>query len=117
MDLARKKPLWSAMSEVFVDSEIDYSYIASRLRGHDRDCLSALFFDDVAPVCGPNMMSVIPPVWDFFDDDWLYAAILARQAAVQRLPRWRYRVGSAWRRWIFKREWRAIEAELDKPAA
>ena len=52
--------LWSALSEVFVDNEVDYAFIASQVAGFDRTMVQAAFYEDVAPACYSNMLAPIP---------------------------------------------------------
>ena len=73
--------LWSALSDVFVDTEVDYGYIARQVAGFDRATVQAAFYQDVAPACYSNMLAPIPPIWTGFDSAWLSATIEQAQAA------------------------------------
>lgn len=63
---SEREKIWMAFSDAFVDNEVDYNNIASRIRGFNLDQLEENIFREVAPYCGVNLMSVIPVVWDFF---------------------------------------------------
>ena len=62
-DLARKRPVWHAMSELFLDTELDDAHcrsIAARLAasGYGVDDLRAIMKEDVAPALATNLMGV-----------------------------------------------------------
>lgn len=59
--------IWEVMSEFFVDNEVDYDLEAKRLKKFPRGVLREIFFREVAPVCGPNFLTPVPPVWQGFD--------------------------------------------------
>lgn len=63
--------LWSALSDAFVDNEVDYPAIARQLAGFDPAVVRAAFFEEVAPVCHKNLRAPIPPIWTAFGDTWL----------------------------------------------
>lgn len=108
--------LWSALSEVFVDNEVDYLYIAEQLRNFDCATVQAALYEDVAPACYSNQLAPIPPIWTGFDSTWLAETIERNQAARQRWPlrHLRDRLFIAYLRRALKSEWAKIEAELDR---
>jgi hypothetical protein len=108
--------LWSALSEVFVDNEVDYGYIARQLQRFDRATAQAALYEDVAPACYGNLLAPIPPIWAGFDSAWLSATIERNQAARQRWPlrRLRDRLLIACLRRALKSEWAKIAQELDR---
>lgn len=55
--------LWSALSDAFVDNEIDYLEKARQLAGYDRAAVKAAFLESVAPVCHSNLQAPTPPIW------------------------------------------------------
>ncbi|SFP55573.1 hypothetical protein SAMN05216601_11510 [Ectopseudomonas composti] len=108
--------LWSALSEVFVDNEVDYTFIARQVAGFDRAMVQAAFYEDVAPACYSNMLAPIPPIWTGFDSTWLGETIERAQAARQRsaLRRLRDRLFIAYLCHALKAEWAKIAQELDR---
>jgi hypothetical protein len=108
--------LWSALSEVFVDNEVDYGYIARQLQGFDRATAQAALYEDVGPACYGNLLAPIPSVWAGFDSTWLAETIERNQAARQRWPlrRLRDQLFIAYLRRALQSEWAKIEAELDR---
>jgi hypothetical protein len=62
-EVRRKLPVWHALSELFLDTEIqasDYDYIARRLResGLPAEQIRQILADEVAPAFAPNLRSV-----------------------------------------------------------
>lgn len=108
--------LWSALSDVFVDNEVDYAGIARQLADFDRTTVEAAFYEDVAPACYTNLLAPIPPIWTGFDSVWLSETIERNQAARQRWPlrRLRDRLFIACLRRTLRSEWAKIVHELDR---
>lgn len=108
--------LWSALSEVFVDNEVDYAYIARQVAGFDRAMVRAAFFEDVAPACYSNMLAPIPPIWTGFDSAWLGETIERARAARQRstLLHLRDRLFITYLRRALRADWAKITQELDR---
>ena len=108
--------LWSALSDVFVDNEVDYPAIAQQLAGYDRAAVKAAFFEEVAPVCYSNLQSPIPPIWTAFDSAWLADTINRKLQArrASRLCHWRDQILFAYLRFRLREKWSRIEQELDE---
>lgn len=120
----RQKEIREALSEAFVDNEVDYAFLARGVAGVPLGELENIFFTEVAPHCGPNLMSAIPPVWAGFDRERLALGIRAMQARAARSTwgRLRHRLAVAFCRRRFGRLWDEIEAEVcnrraDSPAS
>ncbi|KVR35970.1 hypothetical protein WK13_16675 [Burkholderia ubonensis] len=120
IDLRERHDCWVVMSDLFVDNEVDYAYIAASLRKRcpnlSHAALEAAFFDEVAPVLGSNLLTPIPPVWLAFADEdvireisvWLdeqQASAFSRFEACCRRAICR-------RRCIFRSIWQALDREL-----
>jgi hypothetical protein len=81
-----RKEIWEALSDAFIDRELDetdYRYIARTVGNIDFDQLEEIFFNEVAPVCGPNLMTTIPPIWSGFKPDILANDIREIQIRLQ----------------------------------
>lgn len=111
-DLAARRPVWAALSELFLDTDIAPT-LAWRVRTlaqspYSIDELQAILVDEVTPACRWNLLSVAGE-WAGFDLDALEGAILARAAQRSRSP-WRRRLDPArwtvprWRDWQITRE-------------
>ncbi|WP_449105243.1 DUF7079 family protein [Pseudomonas mohnii] len=74
-DKLDQKILWVALSELFVDSEVDYKGVAKVARKYSIDEVEFALFERVAPVCVSNMLTPAPPIWWYFDEDQLISNI------------------------------------------
>ena len=87
-ELEVRRPVWEALSELYLDTEPDWSGVA-------RTCAASpytpwqirrILYDEVHPVLHLNLWSVAG-VWDGFDQEWLVSSILARKRPpLLRLP-------------------------------
>lgn len=92
MEVERRKPVWTAISHLFLDTEInegDIKNIASVLAssGYDRAELDRIYLYEVVPIVGPNLFSVAGE-WAGFDETWLYEQILKSIQNRTRLQTW-----------------------------
>jgi hypothetical protein len=103
-----------ALSDAFVDNDVDYADIARRVRGTAPEVLERLFFHEVAPVCHANLAMPAPPVWTGFDRNWLMERLERRRRARQTSAwcRLKERLLVAWLRRRYAKEWKAIRREL-----
>lgn len=69
------KALCEALSYAFIDSNVDYKYIASIARTFPLDYVEDLFFNYVAPACYYNTVAPVPSVIYYFDPDELHSNI------------------------------------------
>jgi hypothetical protein len=111
----RREDIWEALSDVFVDNEIDHMSIAGKVAGVDPARLEEIFFTEVAPYCGPNLMTPIPPVWAGFSREPLVEGIQEKLERIRHSPiaRLRHKGWVFFCRWYFRKEWRAIAAGLE----
>ena len=96
-ELERRKPVWTAFSEFWLDTELDETDLSriagiASASGYSIAELRDIYLYEVAPVVYLNCWSVAG-VWTAFDDEWLHAA--ARRNTERR---------SLWLRfWVFIR--------------
>ncbi len=74
-ELKRRKPVWIALSDLWLDTELsdsELSYIASVMdeSGYSIEELRSIYMDEVAPVVYTNLLS-FAGVWDGFNEKWL----------------------------------------------
>ncbi|WP_429023071.1 DUF7079 family protein [Aeromonas allosaccharophila] len=75
--------LCEALSDLFVDNEVDFEYIARMARAFPITHVETVLFEWVAPVCYTNTLTPVPPIWTGFERDSLWTEIqslLAREA-------------------------------------
>jgi hypothetical protein len=82
-ELERRRPVWSALSDLFLDTEVRPAH-AWRARvcarsGFDVPALRAIFDDELHPLLYSNPLSLAGE-WAGFDDAWLEGAIVSRRA-------------------------------------
>ncbi|MGO4005055.1 DUF7079 family protein [Pseudomonas fluorescens] len=71
------RELWVALSDLFVDTDVDYKRIARVISGCSIEEVEFALFQRVAPVCVANMLTPAPPVWWYFDEGKLIEEIEA----------------------------------------
>ena len=81
-DLQNRRPVWLALSELYLDSELDtedFERIADTLRSspYSKTELDRIMFDEVFPVLSPNLR-IVAGEWIGFDLAALQTAILER---------------------------------------
>ncbi len=119
-DLARRRPVWFARSELFLDTELqpsDQIRIARTLRDsrYDDATLLAILGDEVAPICGGNLLSVAGE-WAGFDGEWLEQEIVMLPAA-SRVARTIGRMNAGLTRRAVGRDLAAVRAALARGCA
>jgi hypothetical protein len=90
-DIPNRRPVWEALSEVFLDAEIpiaDLQRLGRTLAAspYTVDEVEEILYDEVYPVCIWNLLC-ITAVWPLFETDWLQAEILKRRRSRFRVPR------------------------------
>lgn len=94
-ELARRRPVWAALSALFLDSELgeaDYRHIARVLHGsgYAPEEWQTILRTEVAPVVGGNLWSVAGE-WAGFDGVWLETRVLGRAPRATLEGRWALR--------------------------
>ncbi|MFJ2338342.1 hypothetical protein ACIOMP_15880 [Pseudomonas protegens] len=87
------------LSDAFVDNEVDYAYIARETQAYDRAEVERILYEEVAPVCYINLMSVIPEIWIGFERESLLEEI-EDSLALRRNSRWQAFRDRLFIRWI-----------------
>ncbi|WP_258912692.1 DUF7079 family protein [Pectobacterium odoriferum] len=77
--------LCGALSDIFVDNEVDFKYISSIAKKFPVTIVEEILFEWVAPVCYTNLLTPAPSVWSGFDKK-LYGSIFATIEIKKALP-------------------------------
>ncbi|HWE96382.1 MAG TPA: hypothetical protein VG269_20635 [Tepidisphaeraceae bacterium] len=114
-DIERRRPVWSALSDLFLDTELDESalrYIGQKLvdSGYTDDELATILYGEVFPVCIWNLRSVAGE-WAEIDADWLQTRILGNE-------------GKFWKKWrclqfghrMIRDDWNTVMAIVHEQA-
>ncbi|SDI31811.1 hypothetical protein SAMN05216603_1412 [Pseudomonas benzenivorans] len=106
--------IWSALSDIFVDNEVDYKSIAKVLKPYKKSSVEKIFFTEVAPVCYSNMRTPVPPIWTAFDTAWLESEIdkMLKAREVSAMRRLKNKMFIAYLRWSLASEWKKVEVAL-----
>jgi hypothetical protein len=122
-ELERRKPVWTALSTLWLDTEIDAGdeeRIAAVLAasGYPMALLEQIYLYEVASVVAGNLLTPAG-AWQGFDETWLHAA--ARKRAENRglgLRLWvRFGFGRRLMTYATEVHWRAIKRLLDATSA
>ena len=89
-EIERRRPVWEALSAVFLDTEIDDAWRAeivatARASGYSVDELDAILWRELCPVLYVNLLPVAGE-WSGFDMAYVEQQILAHPAG--RLRQW-----------------------------
>ena len=88
-EIELRKPVWIAMSDLFLDTDVRLSYPATACVLADSPFtineLELIFKKEVAPVVGWNLWAMMG-AWDGFDENWLVSRIAPRVGAKFWLP-------------------------------
>jgi hypothetical protein len=116
---AERELIWVVMSEFFVDNEIDYDREVARISRFPTNVLKDIFFREVAPVCGPNMLTPVPAVWAGFDSDWIVSQINSLLSARERslICRISYETNVLYYRLRLSDVWSEVENAMDRERA
>jgi hypothetical protein len=88
IEIARRKPVWLALSELWLDTEltaVDINHIATKMveSGYSLSELRVICDSEIAPVVYNNLRSPAG-VWDGFDEHWLFEQIIAEMNKPKR---------------------------------
>lgn len=112
---AERASIQIALAEAFVDSAVDYAFIAERIRGYDLNVVEDILYSEVAPVCFSNLETPVPPVWTGFKDEWLLSEIETTLQARARSGTRRAvaKLKIAWLRYSYGYVWKEIMRFID----
>ncbi|WP_079202646.1 hypothetical protein [Pseudomonas sp. CC6-YY-74] len=100
-----------ALSDAFVDNDIDYADIAKRVSGFESEVLEQIFFSEVAHVCHSNLETPVPSVWTAFDGQWLDMEIdkMLKEREQSDALRQKDRLLVTYLKWRYSDLWQSIK--------
>lgn len=112
-DIENRKPVWDALSDLYLDTEIQDYTLASIADTCARSPYSIveierIMFLEVQPIVGINLKS-ITGVWDYFDQEWLAEKIMTRY----KRHSWRFWNIHLGKRY-FGKQWRDIISKIQE---
>ncbi|MBP5943568.1 DUF7079 family protein [Pseudomonas sp. P9(2020)] len=108
--------IYWALSDAFVDNEVDYKSIARQTEDYDPLEIKRMLYEEVAPVCHTNLETVIPTIWSAFNRGQLNSDI-AQMLEARASSRFRRQIDKLLIRWLefrYKYIWREISAHYRK---
>ncbi|KOX98900.1 DUF7079 family protein [Pseudomonas nunensis] len=114
LTLEHKNRVRIALAEAFVDSWVDYAYMAEQVRPYDLKIVEDILYMEVAPVCFWNLEAAVPPIWTGFEDESLLSEIEKALSARETSPVQRIidRLKIAWLRYSYGYIWKEILKNL-----
>ena len=95
-DLAQRRPVWAALSDLFLDTDVhlfrEYNAQILAASPYSLEELDAILREEVSPACAFNL-SLVAGEWVGFDPGWLEERIL--RGGPEPRPWWR-----RWRRYL-----------------
>lgn len=114
-DQLTDKDLCEALSDIFVDNEVDYDYIASVARNFPLEHVESVLFEWVAPVCYSNGLSPVPPIWSGFESEALWRDVqelIAKEKSAGLVRKGIINIRQLYLRREYGDEWRKLSALL-----
>ena len=119
-DVERRKPVWRALSDLWLDTAADDAAVNYIVRvmfesGYTLDELTHIYAHEVAPAVYKNAYNIFPGgVWGAFDPDWLQDEILRNIERQSRGGLYRYwvrsRAGQKLMTGMVEQDWRKIRS-------
>jgi len=110
MNEPSREEIWEALSDLFIDNDVNYPRIAEKLAafGANVETLEYIFFQEVAAFCGMNLLVSIPPVWVSFNREELCSGIktIIQENEKSLMKRMRHKGYVVFLRWYFRKEWK-----------
>jgi len=111
--LEKRKPLWLALSDLFLDTELqehNLNFIAKAMKTSDYSLaeIHDILMLEVFPVCIANLFSVAGE-WAGFDEAWLIKNIMNRKKP-NRFRQWMNKRNL----WMIKTPWEKVLSRYNK---
>jgi len=105
-----------ALSDAFVDTEVDYEAIARQTEDYDPDEIKRILYHEVAPVCHTNLETVIPMIWSAFNLENLKADVeeMLRMRERSCFHRQRDKLLIRWLEFRYSYIWKEIQKQYKK---
>ncbi|MCC4266191.1 hypothetical protein LL240_17300 [Oceanimonas baumannii] len=114
------KALCAALSDLFIDNQIDYDAIATVAKDFTLEHVETVLFEWVAPVCYTNALAPTPSVWSGFEPEQLWSEIVEyrrKLTATGFIGRWISHGRQIYLRHKFAQEWEELAKCIRKVSA
>lgn len=118
INLKDRKPIWLALSEFYLDTELqesDLKEIASKIREspYSLEDVKTINKYEVFPVLQPNLFSVTGE-WTGFNEEWLTKNITASLAKRNTFKKLRIECSYVMFKWMCNDYWQKLEKHITK---
>lgn len=108
--------LYCALSDLFIDNEIDYKGVAAIAKNFSIDEVNTVFFTLIAPACYTPPSNPVPYIWSMYDPKELMENI-EKQKKMRCSKNWidkiKIRIQELYLRYIYDEKWNKLKNELD----
>lgn len=104
--------LCGALSDIFVDNEVDFKYIASIAKDFPVATVEEIFFEWVAPVCYTNLLTPAPSIWSNFDKKNLWVDICEYRNKKGFRRNYKHKLLVFFLKIVYKKEWMILKNEM-----
>jgi hypothetical protein len=108
--------IWTQLADFFTSADVERFPDFARLADYPMTELKEIFFGEVAPACGHNLLVTTPILSEGFDPDWVKAevrSVLARRDSGP-VGRIRYNASRLFYRCLSGKAWREAKSALDR---
>ncbi|MGO2340556.1 MAG: DUF7079 family protein [Psychrobacter sp.] len=112
--LNNQEAVWVALSDLFLDTEISYEFIARRVAHVDVIALKYMLYFEVAPICIGNLLTPIPTIWSGFNEGCLISDIHhhLQRFNTSRFYRFKIKLTAKFYKRFLNHEWLKLTAEI-----
>ena len=109
-----KQEVWIALSDLFVDNEINYEYIARRVAHMTMQQVERILYFEVAPVCMSNLLVRSPSIRKGFSADYIIPEVHEhlQKMNTDRMYAYKVRLKIKLYKVFLKQEWIKLATEI-----
>ena len=111
-----QQDVWMALSDLFVDNEINYEYIAMRVAHLTIQQVERILYYEVAPVCMSNLLVRSPSICKGFSEGYIIPAVSEHLQKITRDKIYTYKVRLKIKLYkvLLKQEWIKLATEIQQ---
>jgi len=106
--------LCGALSDIFVDNEVDFKYISLIAKEFPVAIVEEILFEWVAPVCYTNLLTPAPSVWSGFDKKTLWIDICNYRNKKGFSAKCKHKLLMSILKITYRKEWVTLKHEMQQ---
>lgn len=112
--ITAKQEVWIALSDLFVDNEINYEYIAMRVAHMTIQQVERILYFEVAPVCMSNLLVCSPSIRKGFSADYIISEVHQhlQKMITDKIYAYKVRLKIKLYKVFLKQEWLKLATEI-----